>query len=177
LTLLREHDGIVPIGQQSESVAPLLRRAWIGYQLRLDERMARAGFIDRVVPDGRVLRMCTGSGASISQIGRELAITRQGAGKLVSSLVERGYVTSTASTMSGREKVVTLTDRGRSYLVTLGRSRRSIDQEIRRSLGPGLLAALERLATHLAPGDQPPLSIYLRPFGHAGAHRRPEEGA
>lgn len=162
-------------GQQPQSVAPLLRRAWVGYQLRLDEKMARAGFDDRVVPDGRVLRMCTGDGASISQIGRALAITRQGAGKMVASLVERGYVSSRASATSGREKVVTLTERGRAYLVALRRSRQSIDRELRRALGPAPLAALERLTAHLAPGDTPPLSVYLRPFGHAGALRRPEE--
>lgn len=164
-------------GAQGEpvSLAPLLRRAWLGYQLRVDEKMARAGFADRVLPEGRVLRMCMDSGASISQIGRELGITRQGAGKLVANLVNRGYVTSSISTASGRENVVLVTTRGRDYVTALRRSRRSVDEELRRSLGAASVAALERLARFLALDDQPPLSVYLRPARHSGALRRPED--
>src|SRR5665213_3303772 len=74
-------------------LGPALRRAWVGYQLRLDEAMADAGFGERRFPDGRVLRLCsTPIGATISAIGREIGITRQGATKVVTHLVERGYV-------------------------------------------------------------------------------------
>lgn len=157
------------------SLAPLLRRAWLGYQLRVDEKMARAGFDDRVLPDGRVLRMCMDRGASISQIGRELGITRQGAGKLVASLVDRGYVTSSTSTTSGRENVVVVTSRGRDYVTALRRSRQSVDKELRRCLGEAPVDALEHLAAILAPADPPLLSVYLRPTRHSGALRRPED--
>ena len=47
--------------------------------------MAEAGFGERKFPDGRVLRVCSGrAGSTISAIGRELGITRQGASKVVS---------------------------------------------------------------------------------------------
>jgi hypothetical protein len=63
---------------------PALRQAWVGYQRRLDEQMATAGFEDRGFPDGLVLRICSRTpGVTISQIGRELGITRQGAAKVV----------------------------------------------------------------------------------------------
>jgi hypothetical protein len=48
-------------------------------------------------------------GATISAIGREIGITRQGATKVVTHLVERGYVLVADSGSSGREKSVTLT--------------------------------------------------------------------
>src|ERR1039458_6918508 len=46
-----------------------LRRAWLGYQLRLDRAMAEAGFGERKFPDGRVLRLCSSeAGSTISAI-------------------------------------------------------------------------------------------------------------
>ena len=94
-----------------------LRRAWLGYQLRLDEAMADAGFGDRRFPDGRVLRVCAGeAGSTISAIGRELGITRQGASKVVAQLSDRGYVVVADSSTSKREKSVVLTPLGVDYL-------------------------------------------------------------
>src|SRR5579859_7795430 len=94
--------------QRPLRLAAALRRAWLGYQLRLDEGLAAAGFGDRGFPDGRVLRICAANpdGTTISQIGRELGITRQGASKTVASLRERRYVIVTPSATSGREKIV-----------------------------------------------------------------------
>src|SRR5882672_11311090 len=95
---VRMHSEAVPVRAKSKTperkigLGPALRRAWLGYQRRLDEAMAAAGFDERRFPDGRVLRMCSGpAGATTSQIGRELGITRQGAGKIVGSLRDRGY--------------------------------------------------------------------------------------
>ena len=63
-------------------LGPALRRAWVGYQVRVDEEMDRTGFSDRRFPDGRVLRLCSDqAGTTISGIGRELDITRQGAAR------------------------------------------------------------------------------------------------
>ena len=91
-------------------LGPALRRAWIGYQRRLDRAMADAGFDERRFPDGRVLRLCSEpAGSTISNIGRELGMTRQGASKLVSHLQDRGYVSVADSATSRREKAVTLT--------------------------------------------------------------------
>ena len=94
-----------------------LRRAWVGYQLRLDRAMADAGFGERRFPDDRVLRASSGeTGATISAIGRELGITRQGATKVVADLRDRGFVVVTDSKTSQREKSVALTARGTDYL-------------------------------------------------------------
>src|ERR1700722_3509056 len=88
--------------ERSVGLGPALRRAWIGYQQRLDRAMADAGFDERRFPDGRVLRLCSEpAGSTISNIGRELGITRQGAGKVVSHLDDRGYVSVADSPTSG----------------------------------------------------------------------------
>src|ERR1035438_8562781 len=66
----------------SPGLGASLRSAWLGYQLRLDRAMAEAGFGERKFPDSRVLRVCSvDAGSTISAIGRELGVTRQGASK------------------------------------------------------------------------------------------------
>jgi DNA-binding MarR family transcriptional regulator len=113
-----------------------LRRAWLGYQRRLDEELAAAGFDDRRFPDGRVLRICSKSAeATISQIGRELGITRQGASKVIASLRARGYVTLKASPTDGREKIVKLTARASDYLAAQRKAARAIERQWRAEVG------------------------------------------
>ena len=140
-----------------------LRRAWLGYQLRLDRAMAEAGFGERRFPDGRVLRVCSGdAGSTISAIGRELGITRQGASKVVAHLRDRGYVAVSASTTSKREKSVTLTPRGIDYLVHQRAAARAIEDELRVELGEAALSALEALLDALDAGEGVRLRAYLR---------------
>ncbi len=112
----------------SPGLGGALRRAWLGYQLRLDHAMAEAGFGERRFPDGRVLRVCSGeAGSTISAIGRELGITRQGASKVVASLLDGGYVAVADSTTSKRERSVTLTPRGIDYLARQRAAARAIE--------------------------------------------------
>jgi DNA-binding MarR family transcriptional regulator len=147
-------------------VGAALRRAWVGYQRRLDEEMKKAGFADRSFPDGRVLRLCSGpEGTTISHIGRELGITRQGASKIVAALHDRRYVTLGASVTDGREKIVKLTPRAVDYLATQRRAARTIESQLRRQLGPDALLSLFRLADALGGDDDPRMSDYLRQKG------------
>ncbi len=135
-------------------LGPSLRRAWVGYQQRLDEAMAVAGFGSRKLPDGRVLRMCRDAGGTtISRIGRELGISRQGAGKIVAELEVRGFVSVTPSATNGREKVVRLTPHAFDYLAALQRVARTIERRLRAELGDDAFAGLERLLDALG-GDE-----------------------
>jgi DNA-binding MarR family transcriptional regulator len=143
----------------------LLRGAWVGYQLRLDNAMADAGFGDRGFPDGRVLRMCRDNEATISKIGRELGITRQGASKVVGSLRERGYVAVDPSPHSAREKTITLTPRALDYLAAQRKAVRTIERQLRNALGPDGFAALSRLLDELGADDQVRLRDYLKRKG------------
>jgi DNA-binding MarR family transcriptional regulator len=162
-----QHINGPPVSHPGRSV-PLgaaLRRAWVGYQQRLDREMAAAGFAaERRFPDGRVLRLCAGPDEiTASRIGRELGITRQGAGKIVADLRDRGYVTLDASSSDGREKVVALAPRGRDYLAAQWTAARRIEQELRNQLGPEAFEGLVALLDTLAGDDaQPSLRDYLR---------------
>jgi DNA-binding MarR family transcriptional regulator len=144
-------------------LGPSLRRAWIGYQLRLDTAMADAGFGDRRFPDGRVLRQCSGpSGSTISAIGRELGITRQGASKVVARLGERGYVVVADSPTSKREKSVTLTPRGIDYLRAQRAAARRIEEGLRAEVGEAAFSGLLAVVDALDPGEQDRLRTYLQ---------------
>jgi DNA-binding MarR family transcriptional regulator len=149
-------------------LGPALRRAWIGYQRRLDKAMADAGFNERRFPDGRVLRLCSEpAGSTISNIGRELGMTRQGASKLVSHLQERRYVSVADSATSRREKAVTLTALGSQYLSAQRSAVRTIEDELRAELGGTELGdkafgVLYRLLDALDDGDETRMRTYLR---------------
>jgi DNA-binding MarR family transcriptional regulator len=151
-------------GRGRPALGPALRRAWVGYQRRLDQEMAAAGFPDRGLPDGRALRLCARSGeVTASQIGRELGITRQGAGKIVADLRDRGYVTLGPSSGDARQKVITLTPRARGYLAAQRAAARRIEQELAGQVGvdafQSLFALLEALG---GDEDQPRMRDYLR---------------
>ena len=147
----------------SVGLGPALRRAWVGYQLRLDTAMADAGFGERRFPDGRVLRLCSGqAGSTISAIGRELDITRQGASKVVEHLRDRGYVSVADSATSRREKSVILTSRGIDYLRVQRATAREIEDELRAQLGRKGFAALNALLDALDPGEEARMRPYLR---------------
>jgi DNA-binding MarR family transcriptional regulator len=125
--------------------------------------MAVAGFGERRFPDGRVLRVCSGeAGATISAIGRELGITRQGASKVVAQLHDRRFVEVADSTTSKREKSVVLTPRGIDYLVHQRAAIRAIDDELRAELGDAALPALAALLDALDAGEGVRLRAYLR---------------
>jgi DNA-binding MarR family transcriptional regulator len=156
--------GQAPPGRRRLALGGALRRAWVGYQRRLDREMAASGFPNRGLPDGRVLRLCARSDeVTASEIGRELGITRQGAGKIVASLRERGYVTLGSSPGDARQKVITLTPRAREYLAAQRAAARRIEQELTEQVGAeafeSLFALLEALG---GDEDQVRMRDYLR---------------
>ncbi len=125
--------------------------------------MAAAGFADRGFPDGRVLRLCAQSeGVTASQISRELGITRQGAGKIVAVLRDRGYLTLRASPSDHREKVISLTPRARDYLAAQRSASRRIEREVRMQVGSEAFDSLFALLDALGGEDQPRMHDYLR---------------
>jgi DNA-binding MarR family transcriptional regulator len=125
--------------------------------------MAEAGFGQREFPDSRVLRVCSvDAGSTISAIGRELGVTRQGASKVVAHLRDRGYLAVADSTTSKREKSVILTPRGTDYLAHQHAAARAIEDDLRAELGEAVLSALRALLDALDAGQGVRLRAYLR---------------
>jgi DNA-binding MarR family transcriptional regulator len=150
-------------GARPARLGGALRQAWVGYRRQLDEELAAAGFGDRGFPDGRVMRLCGGaSDVTISQIGRELGITRQGASKIVASLRDRGYVTLSPSPTDRREKIVKPTRRAVEFLAAQREAARRIEARIRSELGADALDGLYRLLDALGGEEQPQLADHLQ---------------
>jgi DNA-binding MarR family transcriptional regulator len=151
-----------PDREPRRRLGPTLLRAWVGYRHRLDQELAAAGFDERRFPDGRVLRLCANAdGLTISEIGRQLEITRQGASKIVAGLRESQYVTLSPSEADAREKVVRPSPRGIDYLQAIKQAAQKVEREVRETLGPDAVEALYRLLDALS-ADQPPPRDYLR---------------
>jgi DNA-binding MarR family transcriptional regulator len=151
------------VGTPAVGLGPALRRAWLGYQLRLDSAMADAGFPERRFPDGRVLRLCAaGAGSTISAIGRELGITRQGASKVVAHLRDRGFIEVGDSATSRREKSVILTSRGIDYLQAQRTAAREIEDQLRSALGETGFSSLLALLGALDQGEELRMRTSLR---------------
>jgi DNA-binding MarR family transcriptional regulator len=129
----------------------------------MDEELAAQGFTDHRFADRSVLRMCSGpEDTTISQIGRGLGITRQGASKIVAGLSRRGYVTVTASPTSGREKIVRLTGRGAEYRAALRQAAQTIERDLRAEVGSEELECFCRVLDALSGGEGPMPAGYLR---------------
>jgi DNA-binding MarR family transcriptional regulator len=102
------------------------------------------------------------AGSTISAIGRELGITRQGASKVVGHLSDRGYVSVADSPTSKREKSVILTSRGSDYLKAQRTAARRIEDELRAEFGDAALSGLFALLDALDHGEQTRLRTYLQ---------------
>jgi DNA-binding MarR family transcriptional regulator len=165
-------------GRRQRPLGPALRQAWIGYQRRLDAEMAAAGFEERGFPDGRVLRLCSRfPGLTAARIGRELGISRQGAGKIVANLQDRGYVTLGASPGDAREKIVTLMPRGAGYLAAQRAAVRRLQDQIREAVGADVYESLYTLLEVLDGETQPGLRDYLRRAIHYPGEQPPQDDA
>ena len=62
-------------------------------------------------------------GATVSELGRRLGVTKQAAAKTTAGLAELGYIARQPSTLDARATVLTRTARGEEMLDLSGRSR------------------------------------------------------
>lgn len=152
----------------ARTLGPALARAWIGYHRRVQTKLAEAGFADQNFPDGPILRLCRDPDVTVTQLGRDLGITRQGASKLVTSLRERGYVTLEPSPADGREKFVQPTAQARARVAAAVRARREVDEEIRDQLGDDAFEAIRALAELLTDPTALPLREMWRERNYGG---------
>jgi DNA-binding MarR family transcriptional regulator len=141
-------------GDGQYALGMALRRAMGGYRRQMDDQLAAAGFAGRQFPAGRVLRMCAGPGVTtISDVGRELGITRQGASKIVAALREQGYLSVTPSEDDGREKLLTLTSRAIEALLAAYRAAATIEKRVREEIGDDAMEQFFRALEVVADGE------------------------
>lgn len=132
----------------------------LGFQLVLAEftrRVAAAGYPDLRPVHGMTFQILKGPGATGSELGERLGVTKQAAGQLVDDLEKRGYVRREPHPAGGRRKLVVLTDSAYRHLAVAGRILHELEAEL---AGQTDLASLRRelgrLVGALTDGREPP---------------------
>jgi DNA-binding MarR family transcriptional regulator len=90
----------------------LARMAWIE---ECAQRLKSRGFDDYRRSDAFVVRLLARRSSPLGELADTLAITRQGARKIVDALVARGYANVERDEHDARRLVIALTNRGRRY--------------------------------------------------------------
>ena len=170
-------ESVQPDGEQRPlRLAGALRRAWLGYQLRVDEGLAAEGFDDRGYPDGRVLRICATNpaGTTISQIGRELYHAprrKQDRRRPARTTVRDGR--SVPDERQGEDRDA---HPARDRLPRCPPQHTAGDRAAGQAeLGPEACAALGRLLEALRADDDVRLDDYLRKMAQASGLRHPDD--
>ncbi|MFD4757710.1 MarR family winged helix-turn-helix transcriptional regulator [Streptomyces sp. NPDC058439] len=118
-----------------------------GFRSIIDElhrELAECGFPDTRPAYGYALQAVGRDGATASEIGRRLGVSKQAAGKTVEKLEGLGYVERVDDPTDGRRKLVRLTARGFGLLVKSAEGFDRLRAEWVRVLGADRVRAMEQ---------------------------------
>jgi DNA-binding MarR family transcriptional regulator len=133
---------------------PLLLFA--GFRSIIDElhaELARRGHPDLRPAHGFALQAIGLGGATATEAGKRLGISKQAAGKTVERLEELGYVHRAGDDIDRRRKLVRLTPRGVEALSLSAMIFEDIRARWEARLGLGQLAQVEAALRTMAPGE------------------------
>jgi DNA-binding MarR family transcriptional regulator len=125
----------------------LLMRAASATAEQLNVAVVDAGYAGLRPAHGLVFACVADGGASVSQIGEHLAITKQSAAAIVEELVAAGYLARGPHPQDRRAHLVTLTRRGRAATEVATRVARQQWRDLAGAFDP---KSLDRLADVLA---------------------------
>jgi DNA-binding MarR family transcriptional regulator len=133
---------------------PLLLFA--GFRSVIDDlhaELARRGHPDMRPAHGFALQAIGYGGATATEVGRRLGVSKQAAGKTIERLQELGYVDRAGDDTDRRRKVVRLTRRGIEALASSATIFAEIRARWERELGADRLGAMEHDLRAMAPGE------------------------
>lgn len=133
---------------------PLLLFA--GFRSIIDElhaQLARRGHPDLRPAHGFALQAIGMSGATATEAGRRLGISKQAAGKTIDRLEILGYVRRADDDKDRRRKLIRLTPRGIAALTQSAMIFNDIRARWASELGPARLAEVEAALRTMAPGE------------------------
>lgn len=127
-----------------------------GFRSIIDElhhELAEQGHREMRAAHGYALQAVGRDGATASEIGRRLGVSKQAAGKTVDKLESLGYVERVDDPQDGRRKLVRLAPRGIDVLVRSAEGFDRVRAEWVRVLGAERVAALESDLRTMVPAD------------------------
>jgi DNA-binding MarR family transcriptional regulator len=119
----------------------------------LHAELARRGHPDMRPAHGFALQAIGPAGATATETGRRLGISKQAAGKTIERLEELGYVYRAGDDTDRRRKLIRLTPRGIAALAMSAMIFGDIRSRWEGTLGTGRLSALESDLRTMAPGE------------------------
>ncbi|MFD7755048.1 MarR family winged helix-turn-helix transcriptional regulator [Streptomyces sp. NPDC059757] len=147
-------EGVAADGDGAGFELPLLLFA--GFRSIIDalhRELAEHGHPDVRPAYGFALQAIGRDGATASEIGRRLGVSKQAAGKTVDRLESLGYVERVDDPQDGRRKLVRVTLRGVDVLVRSAEGFDRLRAEWARALGAERLRGLESDLRAMAPAD------------------------
>ncbi|MEP6731305.1 MAG: MarR family transcriptional regulator [bacterium] len=144
----------------------LLDSAYAAFKDTLHTSLAAAGFDDLGPSFGYVFRSLADGPLSLVQLAVRLGITPQGALKIVTEMVERGYVGRQDDTKDRRVRLLVLTTRGKAALRAARRIHAQVERDLIAELGVARVAAARAVLDSLADSaaGAPTSSRATRPF-------------
>ena len=141
----------------------LLRFARRSYRDAVHSALGAVGCDDMPRNGSFVVGAIARTGAPLSQIIRDLGVSKQVAGQLVDTLVGRGYLDRSTDPDDRRRLTITLTERGRAAAAVIRQAVERVDAEVEAEVGPGsvtqaraTLAARARIGARLGDGAGDP---------------------
>lgn len=126
----------------------LLRHARTTYGAAMRTALAEGGYDDVPANGMYVIGALAWGEVPLSQIIRELRVSKQAAGQLVDALVLRGYLEREVDASDRRRLTVTLTERGKAAADAQTQAREAIDAELLARLdATKIMHAREALST------------------------------
>lgn len=124
----------------------LLRHARNTYGIAMRDALENADYDDLPKNGLYVIGgLALGAGdVPLSQLIKDLRISKQAAGQLVDTLVTRGYLARTVDPEDRRRLTITLTERGRAAAAVQTAAREQIDAALLASVGEHDVAAMRR---------------------------------
>ena len=123
-----------------EDLGVLLTLALGAFKERLHTHLADAGYADLGPSYGFVFRSLADGPLSLVALAQRLGISAQGALKIASEMVERGYVEREDDPTDKRVRLLVLTARGRAALREARRFHVQVEEELTESVGPRQVA-------------------------------------
>jgi DNA-binding MarR family transcriptional regulator len=127
-----------------------------GFRAIIDElhgELARRGHQDMRPAHGFAMQAIGFRGATASEVGRRLGISKQAAGKTIERLEALGYAQRAGDSADRRRKLTRLTPRGVEALVLSAEIFDGIRDRWARTLGGDRVADLEASLRTMAPGE------------------------
>ena len=144
-------------------ILAMARERWIR---AMAQRLSALGFEGYRRSDPLVMRSLRSGEVPLGSLAVTLGLTRQGARKVVSGLVERGYARVIPSTSDSRRRIVALTPEGRDYLSAVVATLRALNDEVVAHVDADRLAAaysvLEFIKDNIADSARPEVALTTR---------------